>query len=89
MIVVSSVVPWFQISDNKVVTITAEYAECGCYGCSKEEEALFNVAYLNKQHKLCRAFIRHNIFLTDTVTYVPYSIFLAQPLLCERQQGSC
>ena len=27
------------------------------------------------------------ISLTDT--YLPYSIFLAQPLLCERQQGSC
>ena len=32
--------------------------------------------------------LRHNnIFLTDT--YLPCSIFLAQPLLCERQQGSC
>ena len=32
--------------------------------------------------------LRHNnIFLTDTC--LPYSIFLAQPILCERQQGCC
>ena len=43
---------------------------------------------LNKQNKLCRALLQdNNILLTDT--YLPYSFSLAQPILCERQQGSC
>ena len=54
----------------------------------KDKEALFNVAYNVTDNISSQLFCDiTNISLTDT--YLPYSIFLAQPLLCERQQGSC
>ena len=52
----------------------------------KDKEALFNAAYLKKINiSSVELLLRHNnVFLTDT--YLPYSIFLAQPLLCKPYQ---
>ena len=52
----------------------------------KDKEALFNVAYNVTDNISSRAILRHyNIFNR----YLPAFNFQAQPLLCERQQGSC
>ena len=53
----------------------------------KDKEALFNVAY-NEQTTLAHKLFCDITIISLTDTYLPYSIFLAQPLLCERQQGS-
>ena len=53
-----------------------------------DEEALFNIAY-NEQTTLAHELFCDITIISLTDTHLPYFIFLAQPLLCERQQGSC
>ena len=52
----------------------------------KDKEALFNVAYNVSDNISSQAILRHSNYVLNT--YLPYSIFLAQPLLCKRQLGS-
>ena len=53
----------------------------------KDKEALFNVAYNVTDNISSRAILRHNNYIFNR--YLPVFISLAQPLLSERQQGSC
>ena len=53
----------------------------------KDKEALFNVAYNVTDNISSWAILRHNNYIFNR--YLPVFISLAQPLLCERQQGSC
>ena len=53
----------------------------------KDKEALFNVAYNVTDNISSWAILRHNNYIFNI--YLPVFISLAQPLLCERQQGSC
>ena len=49
----------------------------------KDKEALFNVAY-NEQTTITHELFCDITIISLTDTYLPYFIFLAQPLLCER-----
>ena len=53
----------------------------------KDKEALFNVAYNVTDNISSRAILQHNNYIFNR--YLPVFISLAQPILCERQQGSC
>ena len=66
------------------------------YKVKKDKDALFNVAFETRQHKLYRAFTAPisantnilNRYLPGTFKAPCYCIFLALPFCCERQQGS-
>ena len=72
--------------DLGIVWYHKPYKNIGLYK-DKDKEALFNVAYNVTDNISSWAILRHNIYIFNR--YLPVFISLAQPLLCERQQGSC